>query len=151
MKEYYKWCLFSPLWLPLLIGVIALIAEGLPGGAENFLPGWLVSLGALIIISIFYGGIQYTIALCIVWTRVDFERTRSWVAGVLWLPVIFTIIQVLSFLIIFGAFFRSFDDLKMLMVLGGLDLALGYGYAAVWLVGLGIFKFVQTFRKRYAL
>lgn len=145
MKRYFKLCLLSPLWLPAVVGLIALVTEGLLGGAEHILPQWLVFTGAIIGVSIFFGGIQYAIALYIVWTRIDFERTQSWIVGVLWLPIIFTILQMLGMVLVFFRELDNLADLKFVLWLGGFDLALGYGYVAVWFVGLGV---IQVFKKR---
>lgn len=133
--------------MPLVVGCVALVTEGLFGGVGKVLPEWLVYVGAIIGISILYGGAQYAISLRIVWTRIDFEQTRSWIVGVLWLPIIFTIIQILSILVIFFAEFDSVNDLQFALLLGAFDLGLGYGYVATWLLGLGLIQLFRIYRK----
>jgi hypothetical protein len=133
--------------MPLLVGLIGLVTEGLLGGAHTLLPEWLAFTGAVIGISILYGGIQYAVALRIVWTRIDFERTGSWIVGVLWLPIIFTFIQVVSIAVIFAFQFSKVSDLQFLLLMGVLDLGLGYGYVAVWLAGLWVIRLFQRYRK----
>lgn len=147
MKEYYKLCLFSPLWLPVVLGIVAVCLEALIGNAYDIFPGWISGFALTVIASFFYGGVQYGIALVIVWSRIDFERTGSWVVGVLWLPIIFTLIQTATMLPFMWPNLLSGRGPDGLGVIALLDLALGYGYVLVWLLGLALIRVFYKSRK----
>ncbi len=151
MKRYYKTCLLSPLWLPIVLGLVAFGLTSLfPGCAETF-PHWMVFSAWILVCSIPFGGLQYCIALYLVWTRIDFECTRSWVVGALWLPVIFTPIQIVGLLLFTFPSVDRWEDLRAYAMLAAYDLVLGYAYVLLWFAGLGLIRVVQLFRKEAVL
>ncbi|MDP4611622.1 MAG: hypothetical protein NWT02_10570 [Opitutales bacterium] len=146
MKRYFKICLWSPLWLPVVLGLAAYGLGSLFDGFLNHFPEWILFPAAIIVYSIVFGGLQYCIALYIVWTRIDFECTRSWIVGALWLPIIFAPIQIAGLLLVAGWDLGGIEDFWSFMFIAAYDLALGYGYVLFWFIGLGLIRMFQKLR-----
>ena len=140
MKTYFKVCLLSPLWFPLLLWFLyALNGAVFRNSFEYDLGGWLI----IPAISIIYGGLQYIIALWVVWIRIDFSSVVSWVHGCLLLPLVFTPIQLL-FMMMYGSSSGGAGELAGYIAYFGLiDLLLGYAYVLVWIIGWAVIVFVS--------
>ncbi len=147
MKLYFKLCLWMPLWLPALLLFLGYTVALIDSNAADALPDWFSMTLLVIAASVFFGGLQYCLALYIVWTRIDFESPRSWIVGILWLPILFTPIQVAGMLPFLWQDLANSRGWESLGGLGVFDLVLGYGYVLVWLVGYWLVRRVQNFRK----
>ena len=134
MKRYMKVCLWSPLWLPLLAWLPAMLIDQIANSALTTVAGYLF-------FSLIYGGIQYLIAMAIVWRQIDFEHVATWIVWVLLLPLIFTVIQLVTML----PFFMGSSGIEWLYFLGLMDLVFGYGYVLLWLLGYGVIWMMRRF------
>jgi len=143
MKTYFKLCLLSPLWFPALLFLFALINHAFFGGQDIRLPGWLTMTLFFVAFSIIYGGVQYLLTLLMVWSRIDFDNALSWVKVCLLLPLLFTIIQLGSMLVLFPHLMADGTFSAGLGMFAGLDLAIGYGYVLVWFTGFGIIHLIK--------
>lgn len=143
MKTYFKTCLWSPIWLPIVIGLLGLVLHAIARDLFDVLPNWLGAVGFIVVYSIVFGGIQYLITVVFLWAQIDFDDPRSWIKWILILPIIFTLVQVSTMLLIFGFGFRGLNDFASLGILALIDLALGYAYVAVWLLGYGCIRLTQ--------
>ena len=132
MKLYFRICLLSPIWLPLLIcaPVFALKPE------SGYGCGWLTWMAVYLGFSLMLGGVQYLIALVIVWRQIDFESVESILMGCLKLPLVFTPIQLIGMSLFLMT--DGFEGLVVIFPMAAMDLLFGYGYVAVWLLGYGI-------------
>ncbi len=148
MKRYFQICLFSPLWFPVLLGGLMALGYPLLDHFGAILPEWLVFAPVVVVYSLIFGGVQYFIALCIVWTRIDFERTRSWITGILWLPIIFTPIQFVGMLLVAWGDWNLQNGLGDLGWIVAYDLALGYGYVLCWLLGYWLLRNLGVWERK---
>lgn len=140
MKRYMQACLWSPIWFPAFAWLPAILIDQVLIGAEGVVTWFALYL----FFSLIYGGIQYLIAMAIVWHQIDFEHVATWIVWVLLLPLIFTVIQLVTML----PFFVGSSDFEWLYYLGMFDLMFGYGYVLVWLIGLGVIKTVSFLSAR---
>lgn len=141
MKRYYKTCLWSPIWLPLLLLGFGYALENTTGNFYGILPEWLGMIGFVVAFSILFGGIQYLITLVIIWRQIDFNEFKSWLKWILLLPLIFTPIQILVIWICYWIVAGKFVDLNESFGFISFDLFVAYGYVAVWLLGYGGIRF----------
>ncbi|MEO0510881.1 MAG: hypothetical protein AAF065_13595 [Verrucomicrobiota bacterium] len=148
LRNYRKWTLTSPLWLPLFLTPFGFAFDQL----ERYFGAWnahdLLFIGFMLVYSLLFGGVQYLITLFLVWRRIDFDDGRSWLRTVLIIPLIFTPIQIaatLPFILNAG----RLDELHQTMLyLAILDLGFGYSYVALWLLGLIPLHLVTRFLKK---
>ena len=144
MKTYFKICSFSPIWLPLLLIGLLFVMRAVFGGEAvivQVLQGLCFWSGAALV----FGGIQYLIAMTIVWRRIDFDSVESVVRGCFALPIVFTPIQLLPFLL-WGVL--NGGGLNGLLGLAGLDLLFGYGYVLLWFLGYWLYASFRKLRGR---
>lgn len=127
MKRYLKACLLSPLWFPFVALFVGVICNDL---GDNIIS----TLGFYLFFSLIYGGIQYLIAMVIVWRQIDFDQVATWIVWVLLLPLIFTLIQLITMI----PFFIESSGFEWLVYFGIFDLVFGYGYVMIWLLGCGL-------------
>lgn len=149
MRCYFKICLWSPIWFPVLLVAFAVLFHGVFGLDYNLLPFPMANIVLTVMWSILFGGIQYLIALMILWKRFDFDDFVNWLGGILLLPILFTLIQLGTMVVLFTVFFENASDLAALAMIAGFDLGLGYGYVACWVFGYFIIKtWARFFRKK---
>lgn len=145
MKRYFKLCLWSPIWFPVVLGLIAYALESLTGDLYDTLPEWTVVIGFVVVLSVLYGGVQYLITIVFLWGRINFDDARSWVKYILMLPLIFTLVQVITMFVLIGWTAQRLNDLSWIGALALFDLVLGYAYVAVWLLGFMVIRAYQSF------
>ncbi len=145
MKTYFKICLWSPIWFPVLLGLLGIALHGLTGDLYALFPDWLGAAGFIVVYSLVFGGIQYLITIVFLWGLIDFDDYRSWLKWVILLPLIFTVFQLGTMLLIFVWEFDSLSDYASLGLLGLFDLGLGYAYVLIWIVGYTLLKAFNNF------
>jgi len=150
MKRYFKLCLWSPIWFPVVLGLIAYALESLTGDLYDTLPEWTVVVGFVVVLSVLYGGVQYLITIVFLWGRINFDDARSWVKYILMLPLIFTLVQVITMFVLIGWTAQRLNDLSWIGALALFDLVLGYAYVAVWLLGFMVIRAYQSFVRQEA-
>lgn len=148
MKQYFKLCLLSPIWLPAIILLGNVIYEALDLRFFDGLPDWLAVVGFVLAWSVIVGGVQYVVSLLIVWRLIDFDDYFSWRKWVLLLPLIFGCIFSggLSFFILWSA--RNITDFFEFGYVGFLAGAVGYAYVLLWLAGFELLRMSGRFERR---
>lgn len=147
MKRYFKICLWSPIWFPILIGLIAYTVDSLFDRSQAWLPDWLMIAGAFVLYSVVFGGLQYLVMLLCLWPRINFASFKNWRDWALKLPLIFTPIQLGMVMLVFIWEIKKPSELLVVMYLGLLDLVIGYAYVAVWLLGYYLIRLLPKGRR----
>ncbi|MBT65298.1 MAG: hypothetical protein CML13_19040 [Puniceicoccaceae bacterium] len=147
MKRYFKICLWSPIWFPVLLLLTYLLGEAVCGNFIDLLPEWIEASGFIIVYSVILGGLQYLMTVVFLWGLIDFNEFTSWLKWVLLLPLVFTVFQVFSMLLIFVWEFDRISDFAVLGVLGLFDLGLGYAYVAIWLIGYAVIRMFEKIER----
>jgi hypothetical protein len=140
MKTYFKICLLSPIWFPLMLIGLLLSIESILELQSDALKWLCIYFGA----SLLVGGVQYLIAMILVWRRIDFGSFESIVRGCLVLPIVFTPIQLIcvSFLMVGD----GLGALDALFGLAAVNLLYGYAYVLVWFFVYWLFTLFQKIR-----
>lgn len=135
MTRYFKICLWSPLWLPAILTALYFAGDAIWPRFDTLLPGWVIGVGFVLLMSLVFGGAQYVVTLILVWPRINFFDFASWRKWVLRLPLIFVPIQFGGLLLFamgdFDGWYRFADYLPI----AAISLILGYLYVATWLLG----------------
>lgn len=145
-RRYFKWTIASPLWLPAIIWVLIAFLAINKSNIADYMPEWILGVVFILAASLVYGGLQYLITLMILWRRIDFNDTKSWMRNVLFLPLLFTPIQSIGIVLIALVMYdvRVIGD--MILYFSGFSLAVGYSYVLLWLVGFGLLRLVIHLR-----
>lgn len=147
MIRYFKYCLWSPLWLPALLWAAALAIRPIWPNALDALPQWLVLGGFIVAMSLVFGGLQYLAMLFFIWPKINFCDARSWLKWVLRLPLIFAPILLLGLLPIYAWQSKGVVDFAEALPLGLFGVAVGYLYVAIWILGYASARGIQHLRR----
>ena len=139
-RRYFKWTITSPLWLPAIFLLIGLFLDRAEVDLWREIPEWILIVPFFIAFSLVYGGIPYAITLLLIWKRIDFENSESWMDRVLMLPLIFTPIQLVGVFLLAIGTGNNTGAIPALLFFGAFDLVIGYGYVLVWVIGFQIIR-----------